>query len=272
MAKKKVIASSAPLTHEEKIDLAIRNFNKPYVEIPEPTRFYSVGQEIIWGQHPVARVEKIIDDKIVVISAPTLKERYDENNKKVSYEDHEDRLYNCGEWYKFIPVSPAANQFSSSRRIHRAITTTIEGLLYKVLYFGLDDSPNYQRGYVWNEKDKERLLDSIFAGRDIGKMIIQNKNYPELDCIVDGKQRLNALVDFYLGKYSYKGYFFHELCFWDRHTFKDRNVQILELNENTPETEILELFIEMNYTGVPQTEEHLNHVRGLLEELKNAKN
>ena len=31
--------------------------------------------------------------------------------------------------------------------------------------------PDYQRGYVWEQEDKELLLDSIFKNIDIGKFV-----------------------------------------------------------------------------------------------------
>lgn len=261
MAKKQKYVP--PSTREEKIAHALKQFNLSYTNTPEPNRFFNIGDRVVIGNLKNVEVEEIHNDgKAIVVSYDNSTKQYIDGISTIVTE----RVYGVWAWYNVF-FENNSEPLSRRRRIHQAITTSLSGLLSKVLYFGLNDNPAYQRDYVWTMDDKVRLIESIMVGRDIGKFVIVDKKYPELDCIIDGKQRLNAITEFYLGKFPYKGKFFHELNTSDRYNFSDLQVQIISLNDNTPETEVLELFIEMNYSGVPQTEEHIEKVRGMLNEL-----
>lgn len=70
----------------------------------------------------------------------------------------------------------------------------------------IDFSPSYQRkGKLWTEKDKAYLIDSILNGFDIPKIYIADFTFfnSELNekrkpyAVVDGKQRFEAMFDFY---------------------------------------------------------------------------
>ena len=77
-------------------------------------------------------------------------------------------------------------------------------------------SPRYQRtGDVWNLKDKQLLIDSIFNGIDLPKFYFHlfpkddNRKYQY--SVIDGKQRILAIFDFYCNKYPLsKGFQFWE--------------------------------------------------------------
>jgi hypothetical protein len=73
----------------------------------------------------------------------------------------------------------------------------------------IDVSPPYQRrGRLWSDTDKSYLIDSIINGFDVPKLYIADftwgnsplnvKNLPY--AIIDGKQRLEAIFDFFDGK------------------------------------------------------------------------
>lgn len=71
--------------------------------------------------------------------------------------------------------------------------------------------PDYQRDYVWADKDKEYLLDSIFSKLDIGKFVLVEQDSKvwfethNMYEILDGKQRLSTLVAFYENRIPYHG-------------------------------------------------------------------
>ncbi len=75
----------------------------------------------------------------------------------------------------------------------------------------IDFSPSYQRkGKVWTEKDKSYLIDSILNGFDIPKIYIADFTFfsSELNekrkpyAVVDGKQRFEAMFDFYENSFT----------------------------------------------------------------------
>ncbi len=72
----------------------------------------------------------------------------------------------------------------------------------------IDMSPPYQRrGGLWSEADKAYLIDSILNGFDIPKLYVADFTWGDSPlnkkrlpyAIIDGKQRLEAILDFYDG-------------------------------------------------------------------------
>ena len=83
----------------------------------------------------------------------------------------------------------------------------------------IDANPIYQRrGKVWSGKDKAFLIDSILNGYDIPKMYLANftsaksplnkkkKRY----AVIDGKQRLEAVTEFFDGKLALNKTFLYD--------------------------------------------------------------
>jgi uncharacterized protein with ParB-like and HNH nuclease domain len=66
---------------------------------------------------------------------------------------------------------------------------------------------------VWELEDKVALIDSIFNNVDIGKFAFIHLNYGEKYTyeILDGKQRMRAILDYYENRFQYKGKYFNEL-------------------------------------------------------------
>lgn len=148
------------------------------------------------------------------------------------------------------------------------IQSDLSSLLATALSRGVIDNPDYQRGYVWTLEDKQRLIESVMAERNIGSLLFVQYGYEKFGGkleVLDGKQRLNALVEFYTGRYTYRGKFYHQLSRIDRTRFEHLRVAYAYLDgERMSRAELLEMFLEMNVAGVPQTDEHLDKVRALL--------
>lgn len=69
----------------------------------------------------------------------------------------------------------------------------------------------YQRKLVWTEKEKENLIDSIIKGYPIPLIIFAEYSNPDGKMqyeILDGMQRLNAIVGFIENEFSVSGEFF----------------------------------------------------------------
>lgn len=67
----------------------------------------------------------------------------------------------------------------------------------------------YQRKLVWSLDEKEKLIDSIFTGIPIPLILVAE---PELNSsrfeIIDGLQRIEAIISFIENRYAYNGHFF----------------------------------------------------------------
>lgn len=154
------------------------------------------------------------------------------------------------------------NQFSFSNR-------ELGDLISKKYHFGLNETPDYQRDLVWSDKDKELLIDSIFKGIEIGKFVFIYLDYkgessPMYE-VLDGKQRLNAIIDFLEDRFSYKGFFFSQLQNEDRHYFTRYLVTVGESRGELTDKEKYEYFLRLNTRGVEQSQSHLDYVKKLLE-------
>ena len=138
---------------------------------------------------------------------------------------------------------------------------------------------DYQRGLEWSLEQKQDLIHSIFNHMTIGRFLVRDMGIDRtLNAqarreeaffyqIVDGKQRLMALIDFFQGKFDVDGILFSELSSLSQHKFRNYSkLSYAEMGENTTDAEVLEAFLKVNNTGVPVSKEHLSKVEKLLSE------
>ena len=182
--------------------------------------------------------------------------------------------YSCWAWTSVRPLDNGnsthfAKRNSALSRLHYSNRSMYSLLSFQYL-FGVDFNPDYQRGSVWDEEDREKLLNSIFAGREIGRFVFKqlpfirandDGNYYE---IVDGKQRMLTLLAFYENRFPYKGVFYNDLSALDKNWFMDAPIGVAELDQNTTRAEVLEVFLALNEGGKPVAKEVLDHARELL--------
>ena len=136
----------------------------------------------------------------------------------------------------------------------------------------------YQRPLCWSLKDKQLLLESIYNSVDCGKIVVRNRGWEELGKlqkeghelawkdVVDGKQKLHAIKSFIDGEYpDLHGNYFEDLS--DQAQRRLTNNQLIsysELPEKTTDEEVLKQFLRLNFSGVPQSQEHLDYIKSLL--------
>lgn len=274
MAKK--VKVQPVLTRDERIALVLSNkiTDNPVItgtsvmsEVPK-LRYLKVGDEVEIGNLSNCVVCHVTDDqKFVVVDYSFINNNCGNPITTPSI--------GCWVWfevYKKYNILNTSMTVKNGVPRHQYKNSTLACLLTKVLHWGVDDSPEYQRDYVWTDQDKFNLIDSIFNGRDIGKFVFLSYDYPRDEEVLDGKQRLNTLVQFYTSKFKYKNLYYHELCRWDRNTFEDYMVQFAELDAREfTEADKLKLFLSVNVAGVPQSEEHLTKIKDKLTKLTKQK-
>jgi hypothetical protein len=153
------------------------------------------------------------------------------------------------------------------RHLESLLSTYYSGLS------GLDLNPEYQRGNVWTDAQKIALIDSIFKNVDIGKFAVIRRPFStdrEVYEMLDGKQRFNAVREFYESRFKYKGKYFHELCPRDRGHFRDYSISYAETEPLTPEQKY-RYFLKLNTTGTPVDPKHLKKVKELWEDVKKGR-
>lgn len=227
--------------------------------IPEPTRLFEVGEKVECGAHQNIEIVEVFDGgKFYEIHITGIVPQGSRNSGS-SIDTKQ-----IQEWFSiFKKVDADKESFFKPNKFNlNFYHTGIQGLLHNVYFFGLDFNANYQRELVWTDEDKTSLIDSIMNDLDIGKFILMKLPFESgkpNDQIVDGKQRLTTICEFYEDRFVWRGNKYSELSSNDRWRFRDKNVSIARV-DNMPEKDILELFLNVNTTGKPIAIEHLDKV------------
>ena len=132
----------------------------------------------------------------------------------------------------------------------------------------LELNPPYQRGVVWGVKKQRALIQSLLEGIPIPSIIVNDRmeaDWPMSQwkyTVIDGKQRLTAILNFVEGKYSVPGGWFEQSADWvfypelppeKQRKFSHKCLQFSEGRLATLAEEE-EVFNRVNYGGLPQGE------------------
>lgn len=235
---------------------------------PEPTIFYNIGDRV--------RIGNLVDAKItdVLYDGKAYEVTYSTINKKYGQEIRTDGFVGTWMWYEIQPYVKNESHNIICNSEYRLYYSQKElcGLLTICYHFGCDRNPEYQRDYVWGVEDEEALIDSIFHNIDIGKFVFVRLPYSSTGYgyeILDGKQRLKAITDFYENRLAYKGLYYKDLNPAEKNHFRDYNVSYGELAEPTDEQK-LKTFILLNTRGKAMTKEEMDHAKFLYEKEKSG--
>lgn len=246
---------------------------RTYWEIPYKSPYsFKVGEKVIIGNLIEPTIEEVINNG----EAYLVRYIKRENNYGHPYIVESRDVW---EWHRIRPLKSNKTEtvFTSKEDNYMYFNqSSIESLLHTYYSFGINLYPEYQRDYVWDEEDKEKLLDSIFSGVSIGNFIVgktRHKNYDyetEHGCYeaIDGKQRIKTLVDFYENRFKYKGYYFHELSATDFRVFMGTRIGVAQ-PEIFSDKQAVEIFLKFNTTGKPVDKETLAFAEKYLKELAN---
>ena len=259
------------LTVEEKLEQEKQNYlrevERMLSHIGEPTYHFNIGDKVRFG----ALKESIVDDILYDGKVYGLRCVATNNNYGKPY-DYE--TYRVTAWMNVRPLHSGDSNFTKNKDIRLYFNhTTVESLIFKYYHFGVDMNPDYQRGYVWDDADKEFLIDSIFNNIDIGKFVlITTENWTETGLsyeVLDGKQRLSTLIAFFENRLKYKGKYYNDLSFDDQRTFKDHTISVAEV-KNCTKKDVLKYFLMLNRTGKSMDYAQLDKVENMLNELESA--
>lgn len=269
MAKKKV---ERELTKEEKLqrekESGLSNIERKIPYLNTPSYFFCVGDKVSYGVLKESVVEEVLyEGKVYVLKCIATDNNY---GNPFDYE-----TYRVVPWVEVRPIcNSTETHFSENQDVRLDFyNSTIEDLLLRQYSLGIDFDPDYQRGYVWDDTDKELLLDSIFKNIDIGKFVLIHLSDSEWMKrglsyeILDGKQRLNTLIEFYENKLAYKGKYYNDLSRKDKRTFNDHQIAVAEVRETDKKT-VLKYFLMLNRTGKTMDESHLTEVENMLDSME----
>ena len=273
---KQRLADNLAASLNDMLKLVLKGF------IPEPTIQFAIGEKVQHGAHMSTEIlESHMDGKIYKILH---KYEITKENKE-SYERERSVNEEC--FIFWIDITPLRTKeedqlivrFSQKEdytiQFHQS---TIHSFHTHAYHFGVDMNPDYQRGYVWTDHDKTALLDSIFNNIEIGKFVFIRRDYdganrstPHFFEILDGKQRLSTILDFWEGRFKYRGKTYFELCWRDQNHFDGFRISMAEVGDMSEE-QILQYFIRLNTAGRPVNPEHLEKVKDRLDAIKETEN
>lgn len=263
MAKKK---KEIELTYEEKRQQDYDKFVNDRLEfVPDPTYFYQVGDRVSIGNLKEVYVHDIFKDgKMYEIDYTSINNNY---GNPIRHEHQ--RMFTT-----WLDIRPYNDEDDSNKLINNDdlrlnySQRSMGDIFSKVYYFGVDFEPEYQRDYVWELNDKIALIDSIFNNIDIGKFAFIHLNYGEKYTyeILDGKQRLRAILDYYENRFKYNGKYFNELSWREQNHFENYNISIAEV-QNSNRKQIMKYFVVLNKHGKIMDKAQIEKVERMIDEL-----
>ena len=134
-----------------------------------------------------------------------------------------------------------------------------------------------QRDLCWNYVQKRALIDSIYNGIDIGKFVIRRRPFKWVEdrvkngklthtafCdLIDGKQRITAIIDFINNEFtdSFDNYWSDLSAIARAKFIHYANLSFCELPDNTTDKMTMQIFLNINFSGVSMSQEHIDFVR-----------
>lgn len=251
--QKKILASNIK-DIEKRIKLGI-------LRKPPKHRKFKVGERVSFGAHKECYIREKGEDGMYYIVECLNVSR--ERGMPPANEFH------ATMWHQLHKYEVKETNFTKEENFYiRQYNGSLSSLLHMIFYAGIDFEVEYQREHVWKTRDKVSLIDSIFNNIDIGKIVLVQLDYTH-DIyyeVLDGKQRLSALRDFYEDRFKYNGYYYSELSRKDKNTFENHSIAYGYLDNPSKEA-IFKTFIKLNTCGKPMARKHLDHVEKLLNEL-----
>lgn len=174
-------------------------------------------------------------------------------------------------------------------KTHKSEYKTDKGFQIKVTNFNpfveiSGEKKYYQRPFVWTLEEMQSLVHSIYNRIECGKIVIRERGWNwlhsrelEEDCywydVVDGKQRISTLQKFLNNEFPDKfGNYFEDLSDQAQRKFTDHQLfSYNEMSESVTDEDVLKQFLSINFSGIPQSAEHINYVETLLNSAKNNK-
>lgn len=161
----------------------------------------------------------------------------------------------------------------------------IESLYRRIKEKDIDLQPDFQRGEVWTDKKKKKLIDTILRGWQIPPIhVVENNKY--VDEVLDGQQRLATIRDFMDDIFTIDGNIkpldneiiglnkkkFSQLDDAIKRKIRKYSIRVVRITEHKPE-EAAELFFRLNQPSLLTSAEQRNAFFGTArEEIKSLVN
>ena len=130
----------------------------------------------------------------------------------------------------------------------------------------VDMNPDFQRDYIWTQKQKEQYVEWILRNGNSGRDIYFNhpgwfRSFEGNMVIVDGKQRVEAVIGFLHNEVKAYGYYMNE--YTDKFRIMQCGFSVHVADLETRE-EVLKWYLDMNTGGTVHTDDEIQKVKDLL--------
>jgi hypothetical protein len=133
----------------------------------------------------------------------------------------------------------------------------------------IDLSPDFQRDYVWSERQKTRLIESVLLGIPLPAFYFNQKTDGSYQ-IVDGVQRLSTIDIFMRDEHSlrsvhleylkiYDGFKFSNLGSLELRRFRSTQIVVHVIEPTTPVEIKYDIFSRVNTLGSPLKAQEIRH-------------
>lgn len=117
--------------------------------------------------------------------------------------------------------------------------------------------PSWQRELCWSKQKSRKFIHSVFQGFDLGSVMKNGYQYannsdilmPMSDILIDGQQRINALILFINNEIDYETYYWNDLNRLEQRTFLESQIGLKSTNCFDKEV-LKKVYNLLNFSGV----------------------
>ena len=176
----------------------------------------------------------------------------------------------CNNHRKSIYSEIQKEDFHKHLNISR-INSRLSSFLEYYLTGQIDFNPEYQRELVWTTEQKENYIKALIQDKAKITPTFITKPYKENDYlyeVLDGKQRLNAILSYIKGEFCVNNFYYKDLTQADVHKFlrTPYNYTVITYTDEKgegymPENMKIELFLQINEYGTKISQEELIRIK-----------
>ena len=136
--------------------------------------------------------------------------------------------------------------------------------------------PVYQRDFVWTKEQKQLYIKNLFEDKAFVRPTfieysetLEDGTRKRVTEVLDGKQRIKALIDFYNNEFDVDGLYYKDLHCVDQSFFERLDVVYTRIMNREGRKDIkletkIQLFLEINMLGTRMSDEDLKKAQSLL--------
>lgn len=136
--------------------------------------------------------------------------------------------------------------------------------------------PVYQSDFVWTKEQKQLYIKNLFEDKASVKPTfieysetLEDGTRKRVAEVLDGKQRIKALIDFYNNEFDVEGLYYKDLHYRDQFFFERLNVVYTRIMNREVRKDLkletkIQLFLEINMLGTRMSDEDLKKAQALL--------